>query len=250
MKTYHSRLVTKGFTLMETLLAIALVSVLVSMFITVFLPARVAVLDALSKQDAERVTSILRTEMSTLKPNEIAPASASKSGKGQYLNAFDKAFTWLQQSTKPSRAIVIFSYRADTSAPPRADGSYPSIPLGKSAPNFNSQLVSVACPMDDPIHKDDIRDAVGSVFIVRMTQLIPDPMTGGYRKAGQSGVIQEASDPSSYVSKENDKDAWGGAVFYRADFYQMRPVNPARYRRSTWDKLGEPSFSANLSFRR
>lgn len=250
MKTYrfsHSR---TGFTLMETLLAIALVSVLVSMFITVFLPARAVVLNALNKQDAERITSILRTEMSTLKPNEIANAASTRSTAGQYVSAFDKAFMWMQRSDRPSRSIVIFSYRADTSKAPRADGSFPALPLGKSAPNFNSQLVSVACPMDDPIHKNDIRDAVGSVFLVRMTQLIPDPMTGGYREATSPGIIQEASDPSAYVSNEKDRDAWGGAVFYRADFYLMRPANPARYRNRSWKQLGEPCFSANLSFRR
>lgn len=250
MKTSRFSNVGKGFTLMETLLAIALVGVLVSMFITVFLPARAAVLNALSKQDAERITSILRTEMSTLKPNEIAPAGATRSSVGQYVSSFDKAFMWLQRSNRPSRAIVIFSYRADTSKAPRPDGTYPALPLGKSAPNYNSQLISIACPMDDPLHKDDIRDAIGSVFIVRMTQLIPDPMTGGFRVAGSPGIIQEASDPSAYVSNEKDREAWGGAVFYRADFYLMRPANPARYRNRTWKQLGEPCFSANLSFRR
>ncbi len=238
-----------GFTLMETLLAVALVGVLVSIFLTVFLPARGMVQQALTRQESERITGILRAEMATLREDEMAPASQSTSSLGKYLSAFDKSFYWMLRSKDPSSSVVIFSYRADTSKAPRADGTFPPVPASKSIPGVNSQLVTIACPMDDAVHRKDIRDAVGPVFLVRMTQLIPKG-DGEFRLAKQPGTIGGASTPESYVSSENERDAWGGVVFFRADFFLMSPPDPARYRGRPWSKLGRPLFSANLSFRR
>ncbi len=239
----------RGFTLMETLLAIALVGTLVSIFLTVFLPARGMVRQALTRQESERITGILRAEMGILRADETANSSQKKSSIGKYLSAFDKSFYWMLRSKNPSSSVVIFSYRADTSRPARADGSFPAVPASKSVPGVNSQLVTIACPMDDPIHRKDIRDAVGPVFLVRMTQLVPGN-NGEFRLAKQPGSIDGASSPDAYVSSEQDKDAWGGVVFFRADFFLMTPPDPERYRGKSWAKLGRPLFSANLSFRR
>ncbi len=239
----------RGFTLMETLLAVALVGTLVSIFLTVFLPARGMVRQALTRQESERITGILRAEMGTLRADETASASQKHSSIGKYLSAFDKSFYWMLRSKNPSSSVVIFSYRADTSRPPRADGTFPAVPAAKSVPGVNSQLVTIACPMDDPIHRKDLRDAVGPVFLVRMSQLIPEN-NGEFRLAKQPGTIAGAGSPENYVSSEGERDAWGGVVFFRADFFLMSPPDPERYRGKAWSKLGRPLFSANLSFRR
>ncbi len=238
-----------GFTLMETLLAIALVGTLLSIFLTVFVPARGMVQQALTRQDAERITGILRAEMSFLRADEEAPASANASSANSYLSAFDKSFFWLKGCSKPSSSIVIFSYRADLSKTPRADGSYPSVPAAKSVPGQNSQLVSIACPMDDKLHKDDIPNAVGPVFLVRMTQL-EQKKNGEFKPVATPGTIASANSPEKYSSAPGDANAWGGVIFYRADFFLMSPPNPARYKGKTWKQLGRPLFSANLSFHR
>lgn len=239
----------RGFTLMETLLAIALVGTLLSIFLTVFVPARGMVQQALTRQEAERITGILRAEMSFLRADEQAPSSATSSSPNSYLSPFDKAFYWLQASSKPTSSVVIFSYRADMSKNPQADGSYPSVPAAKSVPGKNTQMMTLACPMDDRLHKDDIANAVGPVFIVRMTQLEPGK-AGEYKLVKNPGVITNASSPDRYVSSPNADEAWGGVVFYRADFFLMSPPNPARYKGKTWKQLGRPLFSANLSFHR
>ncbi len=249
MKKIFNHRRRSGFTLMETLLAVALVGVLISIFLTVFLPARGMVRQALTRQESERITGILRAEMSTLRADETADASRKTSSNGKYLSPFDKGFYWMQRSRNPSSAVVIYSYRADTSKPARADGSYPPVPAAKSIPGVNSQLVTMACPMDDPVHRKDIRDAVGPVFLVRMTQLVDDGK-GGFKLASSPGSIAGASSPEQYVSSENEEKAWGGVVFFRADFFLMAPPDPARYRGKSWSKLGRPLFSANLSFRR
>lgn len=238
-----------GFTLMETLLAVALVGTLVSIFLTVFVPARGLVQQALTKQEAERITGILRAEMGTIRPNERAGANARASSDGKYLTPFDKGFYWLLKSKRPSTSIVIFSYRANLTKGARVDGTYPALPANKAVPGKNSQLVSIACPMDDRLHKNDIKDAVGPVFVVKMTQLVRKGMKGGYGLAGSPGTITEAGSPEDYYSKD-EKNPWGGTIFYRADFYHMSPPNPARYKDRSWKRMGRPLFSANMSFHR
>ncbi len=249
MKKFLSFQRLRGFTLMETLLAIALVGVLLSIFLTVFVPARGLVRQALTRQESERITGILRAELSTLRADEIAGSNASSSTENQYLSTFDKGFHWLRKTSRPSSAIVVFSYRADLSKPARKDGTYPAVPAGKSVPGKDVQLVSIACPMDDPVHRDDIRDAVGPVFLVKMTQL-ELKSDGEYRLVNSPGTISQATSPENYVSRAGQRDAWGGVLFCRADFYHMSPPNPARYKGKNWKKLGRPLFSANLSIRR
>lgn len=248
MKTSRPLLYRRGFTLMETLLAVALVGLLLSIFLTVFVPARGMVQQALTRQESERVTGILRAELATLRPNEQAGASDRKSSPSKYLSTFDKGFYWLLKSKSPSTSIVIFSYRADTSKTPRTDGSFPAVPASRSIPGRNTQLVTMACPMNDTLHRNDIRDAVGPVFLVKMTQLLPTG-NGEFQPASSPGTISGASAPENYFSTD-EKDPWGGAILYRADFYLMSPPNPARYRNKSWAQLGRPLFSANLSFRR
>lgn len=238
----------RGFTLMESLLAIGLVGVLLSIFLTVFVPARGMVRQALTRQEAERITGILRSEMSRLRADEEAPAGAKKSSNTKFLSPFAKGFHWVQNCKSPSTAIVVFSYRADMSKPARADGSFPPVPASKSAPGKNIQLVSMACPLNDPLHRDSIRDAVGPVFLVKMTHLVRKGHE--YRLVGAPGSISGGSSPESYVSAPNEEDAWGGYVVCRADFYHMSPPNPARYKNRSWNRIGRPLFSANISFHR
>lgn len=239
----------RGFTLMETLLAIALVGVMLSIFLTVFVPARGLVRRALTRQESERITGVLRAEMNTLRADELADKGSTASSENKYLTTFDKGFHWLRKTSKPSSAIVVFSYRADLSKSARADGTYPAVPAGRSVPGQDVQLMTIACPMDDPVHRDDIRDAVGPVFLVKMTQLQLKG-EGEYRKVSTPGTISGASSPEKYASEPGKADAWGGAIFCRADFYHMSPPNPSRYKGKSWEKLGAPLFSANLSFHR
>lgn len=239
----------RGFTLMETLLAIALVGVLLSLYLTIFVPARGLVRQALSRQEAERITSNLRAELNTLHPGETASATAKTSSPGRYLSAFDKAFYMMQASRRPSSSLVIFSYRADTSKEPRSNGMYPSVPAAKNVPGYNCQLVTAVGRMNDKDIRETMKDAVGPVFLVKLTQLVAQS-NGEYVLAKTPGSIRGAGTPEQYVSAPGEKDAWGGVIFCRADFYLLSPPNPERYRNRSWARMGRPLFSSNLSFHR
>lgn len=244
----HISRIRHGFTLMETLLAVALVGVLLSIFLTVFVPARGMIQNALTKQESDRLVSILRAELSTVRANERA-TNGKDSAPGQYASSFDKGFYWLLSCNKPSTAIVIFSYRADTSSSPRADGTFPPIPATKSKPGSDTQLVTVACPMDSNLHRNDIKHSVGPVFLVKLTHLEPQS-NGTYKLASSPGIINSASAPSKFYSPEDSDLKWGGALFCRADFYLMTPPNPDRYKGRPWSRVGRPVFSSNISIRR
>lgn len=238
----------RGFTLMETLLAIALVGVLLSIFLTVFVPARGMVRQALTRQESERITGVLRAEIATIRPDEQLNGGGAAT-QDKYRTPFDKGFYWLLRSKQPSTAIVVFSYRADMSKSARADGTYPAVSASKGGIGKNTQLISMACPLNDAIHKNEIKDAVGPVFLVRMTQLV-EGGNGEFELSGSPGTIKGGSSPEQFVSAPGSKEPWGGVVFYRADFFLMSPPNPARYKGKTWKSLGRPMFSANLSFHR
>ncbi len=239
----------RAFTLVEALVAIGIIGMLLGIFMTLFVPVKTMLTAALSRERAEEIITVLRAEMSQLRPNENASSGASQSAPGQYLTTFDKSFYWLRGSSRPYTSIVIFSYMADISKNRRADGTYPPVPRGKKISPENMDLVTIACPLNSSLHRDSIRLSEGPVYLVRMTQLI-EKGNGEYRVAASPGVIANASSPEQFVSDPEDEEAWGGAVLYRAEFFRLFPKDPNRYRTRTWGQFEKPLFEANLSFRR
>lgn len=239
----------QGFTIMETLLAIGIIAMLLGIFLTLFLPAKDMIRAALAREESERITSVLRSEMTTMRQNEIPSASSTKSTDKKFISGFDKAFNWIQRSTRPGTTIVIFSYRADLSKPTRVDGSFPAVKVGRNTPAGSTALISMACPIDEALHREDIMHAVGSVFLVRMTQLV-EQKDGSFKLAKSPGRIEAAKTADSFVSGSNEDIAWGGVLFFQADFYLMSPPDPARYKKMSWAKMPRPIFSTNMSVRR
>ena len=235
MKRSTKRRYSGGFTLMETLLALALVATLVSIFLVVFVPARGIVNKSLAQQDCDRLIGVLKTEMKTIRADE----------QGEFKTPFHKAFNWIGRTRKPDSSIIIFSYREDLEKQPGPDGTRPAISARESVPGVNSNLVTIACPIDDPVHEKHIRDAVGPVFLVSMTPL---EFSGGEWKAnGKPGVMNGAGSPEEYIRGCSQRPIGGAAIFYRADFYMLSTPNPNIVKNKNWGKLGKPVFSTNMS---
>ncbi len=248
MKQQRCKRNKRAFTLVEALLAIGIVGMLLGIFMTLFVPVKSMLTAALAREESGRIINALQTEMENIRPDERAPASTKNSSYGKYVTPFDKAFYWFRNSQKPSTSIAIFSYRADISKRRRADGSYPPVPRNGKVLPANTELVTMAAPLNSKLHRNSIRQAVGPVFIVRMTEL-REEKRGEFKLAPRPGILEKGSTPNSYVSDDED-NPWGGAVYYRADFYRLFPADPARYTTKSWNDFNQPIFSTNLSFRR
>ncbi|MBK1833256.1 type II secretion system protein [Roseibacillus ishigakijimensis] len=235
----HSR---SGFTLMETLLAIAVVAVLLTTFLAVFGPATSGISRAISVQDADRLASALEKELSTLREDET----------GQYQTAFDKAFEWISSSGSLDSAVILFNYRGDTA----------QITDGRLEPYTNTQ----GSPGQDYLVQSAVRrlgggdsdleqlmEAVeGKVFVVRMRQLVRD--ADGGLVAAEAGEGLVSAEGNSASNADSFEDA---VIPFQADFYQL-PANSYQYVSGPLSKggsdfegtLGSPLFSRSMAVRR
>ena len=98
---------SKGFTLTEVVLAIGVVAVLIVVFMAMFIPARRTVQSALTIREADRIVHALTAELGELRNSERAASNARKSSSSKYVSAFDKAFYWMQFTSRP--ATLAFS---------------------------------------------------------------------------------------------------------------------------------------------
>mgnify|MGYP002943906827 FL=1 len=101
---------SKGFTLTEVVLAIGVVAVLIVVFMAMFIPARRTVQSALTIREADRIVHALTAELGELRNSERAAPNARKSSTTRYISAFDKAFYWMQFTSKPATTILVYNY--------------------------------------------------------------------------------------------------------------------------------------------
>lgn len=121
----------KGFTLTEVVLAIGVVAVLIVVFMAMFIPARRTVQSALTIREADRIVHALTAELGELRNSERAASNARKSSSSKYVSAFDKAFYWMQFTSRPATTILVYNYRADLTKGARRDGNSPALAGGR-----------------------------------------------------------------------------------------------------------------------
>ena len=204
---------SNGFTLMETLLAIAVVAVLLTTFLAVFGPATNTIRRAISVQDADRLSSALEKELTVVNQDEI----------NDYENAFDKAFQWISESSSLDSSVVLFNYRGDTSR--ITDGKLEPYIEDSGEPGKDYLVQSAVRRVSDSADLEELMEAVeGRVFIVSMRQLVRDTDSGGLVPAaiGAPIVSNEGTSASDAASFED------AAISFQADFYLL-PANNYSY---------------------
>ena len=110
MKPSHSKR-SQGFTLLETVIAIGVLSVLLTGFIVVFTPAAQGIRKSINVQDADRLASALEQELVTHRAGD------------NYATGFDKAFNWIRTSDKAASAVLVYQYRGELGGTTRPDGT-------------------------------------------------------------------------------------------------------------------------------
>lgn len=240
MKAFTSRN-RRGFTLIETVIAIGVLAVLLTGFIIVFTPAADGIRKTISTQQADRLTSALEQELVTLRGSTETT---------EFKTGFNKAYTFIKESNAADEALLVYQYRGDLEAERRSDGSLePKSSIDGKLPGEDYLVVPMARRLSDAIFIEDLAAVEGPVYLVKPTQLIYD---ASQLVLGEPGQIK---DPVTKAASISADDYLGAAVIaFAAEFHPM-PTNAAGYFKGPefakkFTKAKTPVFTRNLAVRR
>lgn len=238
----------RGFTLLETVIAIGVLAVLLTAFLGVFGPATAGIRRAISVQEADRLASTLEQELVNLR----GPSETSA-----YPTGFDKAYQWIEDSMKRSspNLLFIYQYRGDPTSL-RPDGTLEAYlkPTGVAGKEYT--VVPMVRRRNDPLFERDLAALEGRVFAVRMTQLV---FTNGQLTLTTDEVIRDPSpgnDPPGTVPPAGTGPAGRypeAVIAFSAEFFGVSSSSPAFLKTGgKFDptKLRSPIFTRNLAVRR
>lgn len=234
----------RGFTLMETVIAIGVLAVLLTAFLAVFAPAAQGIRKAISVQEADRLAYTLEQELVTLRGDQA----------DQYGTGFEKAYDWIEAAdgSAGSDPLLIYQYRGRPDAI-RDDGTLEPYVRTEGVAGQDFIVQPVVRRGGSAELRDDLEALEGRVYTVQLTQLV---FEGGALTRGTAGEIV---DPTP----GDDDDQGGGAggsgaesypeavIAFAAEFhgvpsssynYLTNQLNPA--------ELENPIFSRNLAVRR
>ena len=238
---------SRGFSLIETVIAIGVVAILLSGFLIVFAPAAAGIKDSINSKAATRLVNTLEQELVSLR----GQTQVDNFGTG-----FDKAYEYIKGSAgaNPDNAILVYKYRASLSAS-RSDGTpAPVNDVDNLIAGKDYVVRNMMRRKADPEFNADIAAIEGPVYLVKCTQLImmPDPSNGETKlMPATPGQIANEATPTTAV---DDPDNYNHAVVaFVADFYNL----PSRGRSffdsqfaSYFPNVKRPAFSRNLGVRR
>jgi len=248
----------RGFTLLETVIAIGVLSVLLTGFIVVFMPAAQGIKKSINVQQADRLASTLEQELVTLRTT----ADTDSFGTG-----FCKALDWIKKSNSVSSALLAYQYRGDPSTLRDDNTATPVASLQSKLPGKDYVVVSMLRRMnvssvtfsnvdDSKLLSDDLKAVEGPVYVVKCTQL---KFSGGNLNLGTAGSIVDPKTGAAVTSPlgyPNPEIAFAvgypeSTVAYAADFFQL-PSSSASFVAgstftSTFNGLKNPVFTRNFA---
>ncbi|MEO7098725.1 MAG: type II secretion system protein [Luteolibacter sp.] len=247
MKPSHSKR-PQGFTLLETVIAIGVLSVLLTGFIVVFTPAAQGIRKSINVQDADRLASALEQELVT-----------HRTGDG-YSTGFDKAFNWIRTSDKAASAVLVYQYRGELGGTTRDDGTPKPVAakdLKGKVPGKDYVVVPMARSRGDAksagYFNEDLDALEGGVYLVKCTQLV-------FSAAGATpglivGKAGEIKDPKGVVdSTFTTSDTYPEAVIaFAAEFHTLPAKTDSFFKsgfNAAFTKAKTPVFTRNLAVRR
>lgn len=227
----------RGFSLIETMLAIGVLAVLLTGFMIVFAPAAAGVRKSINIQEADRLASTLERELVTFRTGD----------PGDY--SFGKAFTWIEQSNNPTNALLIYQYRGSLTTL-RPDGTpAPVAAGGDMTPGKDYTLQTMVRRKSDTRFNEDIEAIQGTIYVVKCTQLVYSSTTQELTP-GTAGQIQNPKSPGGGLTVVTYPEA---VIAFTAEFYAL-PSKSRAYLDNrlpqTFDSLKNPVFTRNLAVRR
>lgn len=227
----------RGFTLLETVIAIGVLAVLLTGFMVVFAPAAEGIRKSINVQQADRLASALEVEL-------VTPRGTSTT------TGFDKAFNWIKDSNSANNALLVYQYRAKVSGTPRSDGTPEPEPQVKdNLPGEDYVVVPMVRQRSDTNLAADLAALEGAVYLVKCTQLV---FENGELKLGTAGTIKN---PKGTGGTASSSDAYPEAVIAFAADFHLLPARTNSYISGSaftdkFAKVRNPVFSRNLAVRR
>lgn len=242
----------KGFTLMETVIAIGVLAVLLTGFLAVFTPAAQGIQRSIDTQQADRLASTLERELVTYREGSdnlgsgIPSSSTTPTG-------FDKAFDWMLNGNNADQAIIVYQYRGSTSDM-RADGTpQPHISI-EGEPGETYTVQTIARRLDillQPEYVNDIKASEGRMFFVKPQQLVFE--NGELMPTDDTDELQFLDPDGNLVSVTNPNDYLDAVISFSAAFHTIPGKNETYLRNqfsTLFDNANNPVFTRNLSVRR
>jgi prepilin-type N-terminal cleavage/methylation domain-containing protein len=233
----------RGFTLMETVIAIGVLALLLTAFLAVFGPATTGLRKAISVQEADRLSAALESELVTMRPSAGGSTETYKTG-------FDKAYEWIKAAPDSGNAILLYQYRGDPTQL-RADGTMEPFTKGGGVAGKDFIVQPAVRQRGDSLLLEDLAALDGRIFTVKLTQLV---FSGGQLTRGTVGEITDPTPDDGDTAGGSGSDGYPEAVIaFAAEFFivpnssidyvkpggKFNPVN-----------LTKPIFTRNLAVRR
>jgi prepilin-type N-terminal cleavage/methylation domain-containing protein len=238
MKT-HTSLRKRGFTLLETVIAIGVLAVLLTGFMIVFAPAAAGIRKAINVQEADRLASTLEQELVTYRKGQTV------SGTGT--TGFGKAYEWIRESNTEADALLIYQYRGSLSSSRQDETPEPVTTVKDKMVGKDYIVNTMLRRKSDPEFLADLPAVEGSVYFVKCTQLV---FENNELKPGPAGTIK---DPKGTAGSTTADDYPEAVIAFSADFYTV-PSKAAGYFTSgfskTFNAAKKPVFTRNLAVRR
>ncbi len=242
---------SRGFTLVETVIAMGIITIMITAFLAAFGPAVQGIRKSLSAKEANRLATTLEYELSVLRAGDEAT---------KYATSFEKAYKWIKGSSGTDRddIVLLYQYRGDP-ASVRDDGTLnPQTDRSKKIPGQDYVLQSVVRRLGDAKVGLELVPGVveGRVFYVRMNQLI---FTDG--ELGLTTDLANIIDPTEPRDETATHLDYPEAVIaFQAQYYVLKS-SIYSYVNSQFeltdsnddghpDAVGKPVFTRNMAIRR
>ena len=149
----------RGFTLLETVIAIGVLAVLLTGFIIVFAPAAEGIKKSINVQEADRLASTLEAELvsgrSTKAPN----------------TPFDSALNRIKECTEPDNAIFVYQYRGSLSSLRSVQSREPVVSIKGKVVGKDYVVVPMMRRVTESEFLKDLAALEGSLYLVKCKQL-------------------------------------------------------------------------------
>ncbi|MEP4078898.1 type IV pilus modification PilV family protein [Haloferula sp.] len=227
----------RGFTLMETVIAIGVLALLLTGFLAVFAPATAGIRKAVSIQEADRLAFALQKELVLLRDTS-----------SDYDTGFEKAYEWIKASTEDDNALLVYQYRSQIGGSLRSDGTPSPYLDGEGTAGKDFIIQPMLRRKGDAELRNDLKALEGRIYTTKLVQLVFNSQ--GEMERGTEGEI---TSPSGDGSAGTDAETYPEAVIAFAAEFHLLPNSSYNYINGSnfnITELNSPVFTRNLAVRR